>query len=138
MAPLCHGRAIDAIVHECARIPGTYAGQAPYSIISLYISDSWLKGPIHLDAYSWERNAGKSKTKAIPALLIKYISTPLSAVALVPEDPTYNLDRFLADQNLPPGFGQALSKAEAEAHMLTRLHDFDAQFSASNNLRDAL
>ncbi|KAL7815711.1 hypothetical protein V8C26DRAFT_401328 [Trichoderma gracile] len=52
------------------------------------------------------------------------------AAVRVPNDPSYNVNRFLqgGDQRPPPGFGQAQSKAEAEQRMQELLRAFGAQF----------
>ncbi|KAF3067538.1 hypothetical protein CFAM422_008380, partial [Trichoderma lentiforme] len=44
-----------------------------------------------------------------------------------------SIDRFLADQEqrCPPEFGKIQSPAEAEAKMMTKLLEFEKQFSSS-------
>ncbi|KAL6787149.1 hypothetical protein J3E68DRAFT_432172 [Trichoderma sp. SZMC 28012] len=61
--------------------------------------------------------------------------SPVSTVDPDDYNPSYNLNRFLADQNYPPGYKKAQSPEEAERNKESELKDFDIKF-ASN--RDSL
>ncbi|UKZ81892.1 hypothetical protein TrVFT333_009668 [Trichoderma virens FT-333] len=45
---------------------------------------------------------------------------------------SYSINRYLADQNHPPGYGPIQSTSEAENRAQQELSNFDAKFSSSN------
>ncbi|KAL7931693.1 hypothetical protein V8C35DRAFT_282352 [Trichoderma chlorosporum] len=48
-------------------------------------------------------------------------------------DSSYNLTRFLSDQDYPPGYKRTLSPEEAEKEKLSELRDFETKFASSRN-----
>lgn len=90
-------------------------------ILALHLS---IKIPAFHLTNTWCRSGGSNKRQA-PRVAGSH------AAIRVPDDPSYNMNRFLqgSGERPPPGFGQALSKAEAGQRMQQMLHAFGAQFS---------
>ncbi|KAL7906954.1 hypothetical protein GGI35DRAFT_482325 [Trichoderma velutinum] len=72
-----------------------------------------------------------NKTASIPPIISAQIAA--SSPDFDDYDPSYNLNRFLFDQNYPPGYKQALSPEEAKQRNLSAFRDLDAKFAPSEN-----
>ncbi|KAL7956917.1 hypothetical protein V8C34DRAFT_306222 [Trichoderma compactum] len=81
-------------------------------------------------------NVGSSTNATKAATIPSPIGTPVAASTSTIDkyESSYNLNRFLSDQNYPPGYRQALSPEEAKQRSLSRLHDFDTKFAQSENV----
>ncbi|KAL6795942.1 hypothetical protein GGI42DRAFT_362540 [Trichoderma sp. SZMC 28013] len=82
-------------------------------------------------------NVGSSTNATKAATIPSPVGTPVAAATtstIDKYDSSYNLNRFLSDQNYPLGYRQALSPEEAKQRSLSQLHDFDTKFARSENV----
>lgn len=107
-------------------MPRVYLGSTQFGV---YMRNRLFS--LSLDTNMFISNNKTASTTTQDAKSTHRTQTPIYTANPDNYDPCYNLNRFLADQNYPPGYKKAQSREEAERNKESELKDFDIKFASN-------